>query len=550
MPTTSTMLSPQSSSLSACRSTGRYSLLFLLVMLASYASAYGQKTEKLGLSADELKGEVVDGEPCIKLRGNVVFKLEEATITAVNALYYENKQLFEAEENVKIVHQDGTVVVADRLIYDKETQLAQLRGNVVYKSGDMTFYTDHLDYNMKVKQGYFIKGGKLVEGDNVLTSQEGSYNDEEKAATFEKQVKLVSRDYTVQCDTLHYNTVTKVARFKGKPTRIRSQDGKQSLETNDWGEYNTDSGRSTFIQSKVEDDRYILWGDLLSINPTQEVYKVTGHVRLVIKEDDVIVSGDYGELQKKKGVAKVYGNALMTKLLGEEKLYISADTFVATETKAKGGKSENTVTASPNVKLYKEDFQGKAESMVYKEADSKIYFYGDPVFWNNNNQLTADDVYIVLQNKDLHELHMEKNVFLASEDELGNFNQLQGRDMVAYFKENKLGHIDIDGNAESIYFVLNDEKQLQGMNHLRCSHMRVGIEKDELANIAFNTKPKAKFYPPHLIPEELKKLTHFTWKAGERPTKQEVVGHGYGTLPGYEAFKLNSQGVSQEALKK
>ena len=76
-------------------------------MLGSAALAYGRKTEKLGLNADELKGEVVDGEPCIKLHGNVVFKMEEATITAVNALYYENKQLFEANEHVKIVQLIG-----------------------------------------------------------------------------------------------------------------------------------------------------------------------------------------------------------------------------------------------------------------------------------------------------------------------------------------------------------------------------------------------------------------------------------------------------------
>ena len=529
----------------------RLSCAFLLLaILASYSLVYGQETEKVKFKADALEGEVVDGEACIKLCNNVVFTLKELTITAANALYYEKRKVIEAEGATKIVHHDGSVILADRLIYDEASQIAQLRGNVVYQSGETIFYTDHLDYNIKSKQGQFVGGGRLVEGDNVLTSETGSYNDLDKAATFEQQVKLVNRDYSVQCDKLHYNSVTKVARFKGKPSHIESRDGKQHLKTNEWGEYNTERRQSTFGKSKVETDQYIVEGALINADQAREEYKVTGHVRLFFKEDEVIVSGDYAELHKDKGMAKVYGNALMTKLLKEDKLYISADVFLSTENKTSEGKPDNTLTASKNVKLYKEDFQGKADSMVYKEAEEKVYFYGDTIFWSNNNQLTADEVYLVLQNKSLHELHMKTNVLLASEDELGNFNQLQGRDMVACFKDNKLAHIEVDGNAESIYFSLDDKKQLQGMNHLRCSHMRVGIEKEVIASIAFNTQPVAAFYPPHLIPEELKRLANFNWQISERPTKQEVVEHGYGTQSGYKAFKLAPEPASKETLKK
>lgn len=524
--------------------------LLLLVMLGSSSLAYGQDTEEVKYSADDLEGQMVDGEMRITLRNNVVFNLEEVTITATSALYYEKKKLIEAEGKVKIVHKDGSTIIADRLIYDENTQLAQLRGHVVYQSDSMTFYTDHLDYNTQSKQGDFVGGGRLVEKGNVLTSEAGFYNDLDKSATFNQRVKLVNQDYIVECDILHYNTVTKVARFKGKPTKIRSQDGKQHLKTHEWGEYNTERRESTLSKSKVETEQYILEGALVRADQAKEEYKVAGHVRLFFKEDDVMVEGDYGELYKKQGMAKVYGNALMTKHLEEDELYIAADMFVATEHKTEGGKSENTITASPQVKLYKEDFQGKAESMVYKEAESKIYFYGDPIFWNNNNQLTAENVYIVLQKKALHELYMQKDVFLVSEDEQGNFNQLQGRDMVAYFKENKLSHIEIDGNAECVYFVLNDKKELQGMNHLKCSHMRVGIEENTLADIAFKVKPAAAFHPPHLIPEELKQLANFKWRITERPTKQEVVEHGYGSQPGYKAFKLSPKGSGKRALKK
>jgi len=513
----------------------------LLLLLGVYTVAYAQEKMKVSLRAEHLESDVINDEPCKKLVGKVVIGLEKFTIQADNAIYYDKRKLIEAQGHVKIIHEDGSVIVADQLLYEEEHQLAKLRGHVVYQSDTTTFYTDHFDYDMETKQGYFVQGGKLIEGNNVLTSESGQYNNLDKAATFDQKVELVNQDYTLQCDTLHYNTVTKIAQFGGL-TKITSKDGKHTLTTHEGGEYNTSSQQSTFAQSKIETAAYTLHGDLLRLDKTEEIYTAIGHVKLVSKEDDVIISGDYGQYQKKKGIAKVYGNALMTKILEEDTLYLSADTFVATEKEpTKDGTDNTTVRAYHNVKLYKKDFQGKADTMVYQGADSTIYFYGDPIFWSNASQLTADSVHILLQDKSFHEMHMNTRAFVASEDVTGHYNQLQGRSMVAFFKENKMDSIEIDGNAESIYFVVDDTGQLKGMNHLRCSQIRIDMEEDAIAGITFRRKPIGAFYPPHAIVEEAKELENFNWRITEQPTRQEVVEHGYGTRKVYKKFKLNQK---------
>lgn len=516
---------------------GWYWKLFLLVLLGVYRVADAQ--EKVRLRAEHLESDVINGEPCTRLMGNVVFGLEKCTIQTDNAIHYKDRGLIEAQGHVEIVYEDGSIIVADRLFYDEENHLARLRGNVIYNSGDAAFYTDHFDYDTETKQGHFMQGGKLIEGDNVLTSESGQYNDLDKTATFDQKVKLVNQDYTLQCDTLHYNTVTKIAQFGGL-TKITSKDGKHTLTTHEGGEYNTSSQQSTFAQSAVETAAYTLHGDLLRLDKAEEIYTATGHVKLVAKEDDVIISGDYGQYQKKKGIAKVYGNALMTKILEEDTLYLSADTFVATEKEpTKDGTDNTIVRAYHNVKLYKKDFQGKADTMVYQGADSTIYFYGDPIFWSNASQLTADSVYILLQNRSLHEMHMSTRAFVASEEVTGHYNQLRGRSMVSFFKENKMESIEIDGNAESIYFVVDDSGQLRGMNHLRCGQIRIDMEEGAIAGITFRHKPVGAFYPPHEILEEAKELENFNWRITEQPTRQEVVEHGYGTREVYKKFKLN-----------
>jgi len=518
---------------------GWYLQCLLLLTLGVHTVVYAQDKVKANFSAKQLERGVINGEPCKKLIGEVVFILDEFTIQADHAIYYDKQRRIEAQGQVKIIHEDGAVMTADQLLYEENNHLAKLRDHVVYKSGATTFYTDHFDYNMKSKQGHFVHGGKLIEGDNILTSESGQYNDFEKSATFHQQVMLTNKDYAIQCDILHYNTVTKIARFEGF-TRIISQDGKRTLTTYEGGEYNTSSQESTFAQSKVETEAYTLYGDLLRTDQTAEMYTATGHVKLIMKEDDMIISGDYGQYQKKTGITKIYGNALMTKVLDADALYLSADAFVATEDKSQQEGTDNTIVqAYHNVKLYKEDFQGKADTMVYQRADSTIHFHGDPIFWSNTSQLTADSVYILLQDKAFYKMHMNKRAFVASEDTEGHYNQLQGNNMVAFFKNNKIDYIEMDGNAESIYFVLEGGKVLRGMNHLRCSHIRIDMQEGDIASITFRRKPIGTFYPPQKIEKEAQRLSNFSWRITEKPTKQEVVARGYGTRETYREFKLN-----------
>ena len=110
--------------------------------------------------------------------------------------------------------------------------------------------------------------------------------------------------------------------------------------------------------------------------------------------------------------------------------------------------------------------------------------------------------------------------------------------MIAHFQDNTIHAIEIDGNAESIYFFTDDQGVLQGMNHLRCAQLRIDMQEGNIARLIFQREPVGVFYPPHKIIEENKKLKHFCWRPTERPTKQEVVQHGYGTQQQYESFKF------------
>lgn len=509
------------------------------LVLCGHAVSYAQ--ENMSLRAKQLEGMLLHGEPCKKLVGDVVFTLEKITIHADQAIYYETSARIEAQGSVKIIYkEDGAVILADQLVYKRNSHAAQLRKHVVYQSGTTIFYTDHLDYDMETRQGHFVQGGRLVEGDNVLTSMSGSYNDVDKQAVFHRQVVLTNQNYTLQCDTLYYNTITKIAQFVGS-THITSSDGQYTLKTEEGGEYDTSTQQSTFAQSTIEAASYQLYADLISVDQAKMRYTMTGHVKLVTKKEGMIISGDYGQYKRQQDFAVIYGNALMTQSLGDDTLYLAAEKFI-TEGIREAHEHPNSVTirAKKHVKIYKSDFQGKADEMIYKSANSTIYFQGSLVFWSNDIQLTADVAHIVLQHNILHTLHMNDRVCIVTEALPGHYNQLQGKQMVAYFYDNRIDTLKITGNTESIYFLMNDQDQLQGMNHLRCSDITVSMKNNTIAHLTFSYQPTGVFYPLPYIVEGMKQLKNFTWKPSERPTQQDVVKHGYGTNPHYKKFKLPS----------
>lgn len=500
-----------------------------------------QKT-KVGLSAERLEGgKDENGIMYKKLEGNVMVKIEEVTIYADSAIYYDDTRNIIAEGNVRIVHDDGSVLTGDRIIYNDETKIAELEGNILMESEKATFTANYLSYNTKTQRGYFKYGGKLIEGDNIITSDSGYYDRKNKIAFLETNVTLANNDYSINTESLKYSEITKVAKFKGYTT-ITSTDGKKTFTTYNGGEYNTKKKFANFAQGgTIETDKFTIVADVITADQEDEIYRITGNVSITGKEEDIILTGEYGVYNKKEGKAEIFGNTLMSKQLDNESLYLCADKFLALEVKDEQNyNNEETkveVHASGNVKMYKSDIQAKASSMVYKESESKIYVEGSPIFWNHQNQITADEACIILQDKKLHEIQMYPNSFFVFRDGIDNFNQVSGERISIHCTDNSITDMIISGNVEVVYYVI-DKKTLKGLNVIKCGEISINLQDENINKINFPIKAQGKFYPPQLIKEEYKWLKNFTWREEERPTELDVKYSGFGVNSDFEEFKF------------
>ncbi|MCP4522096.1 MAG: hypothetical protein GY827_10465 [Cytophagales bacterium] len=499
----------------------KFFLLSLAILLSIHHS-FAKKGKAVHLrKAKKLKGVVIDGERVNKLIGDVVFEHEGTKMYCDSAYQYSERNEMHAFGHVKIVQKkDDVTLYSDKLIYYGNTRLAKVRDNVILEDGNMTLYTDFLDYDMKNRQAIYFNFGRIKDDSTTLTSVFGRYDIPAKKYFFKDSVKVVQPSYTLKSDTLVYNIMNKLTHFFG-PTHIESKTQYLYAEK---GKYNTQSQKSYFKKNaRVEDDEYILIGDSIYFDNQKEEGYAYKNVALTSKKDSLVITGNELFRWGKTGTSKVIGDAVLQKRENTDTLYLSSDTLISIDNP---NKQENYITAYSNVLLWRSDMQGKCDSLVYEFSDSTIQFYQAPVLWSAQNQVTADSIKVELKNKKMHRMYANVNSFLISEDEddATNFNQIKGRNMIAYFVNNSIEKVDVIGNGQSIYFAKDgDTQDVMGMNNVTCANMLILFEENELKNISFLTEPDAKFIPPFQLSPGDKTLKDFKWLIDQKPNKESAL---------------------------
>ncbi|WP_421825948.1 OstA-like protein [Larkinella sp.] len=540
-------------------------LVVLLFLLAGSANAQigspaaGGATDIVILKrADQLEGVQSGTEEIRKLTGNVELLHKNTLMFCDRAVQNLTTNVIEAYGNVRMIQGDTLSVRGDTLFYYGASRQANVTGRtVVLKDRKMTLTTRRLDYDMANGIAHYPVKGRIVDRENILTSREGYYNTQTKLFTFHENVKLVNPQYTLTADSLLYNSLSKIATFQG-PTKIVSKEG--TLLAKD-GDYNTVSRLSNFQRrATIETEKYTLTGDTLFGNNANDYYTARGNVVLFAKGDQTILTGDFGRYNRKAGVARMIGHALVKSISSSDTLFMRADTlwsFELPNPKYKKGRINTDSTyrrliGQRNVLVFKNDLQSKCDSIVYETADSTIYFFKDPIVWSTNYQMEGDSITALMKNNRIHKMLLRGHSFVISQDTLLNFNQVKGRTLTSYFAYDKprdrsdIDHVVVEGNGESLYFAVDDNNKMVGMNRVLCSKMTIRFADRKVNKISFYGQPDSKLVPPQELKEADKQLDGFNWRMAEKPTKARILGLPEPTTPA-SATVLSAKNVKKAA---
>ncbi len=472
------------------------------------------------LSVNEVYG------PDVKiLVGEVEFYHDSATMFCDSAYFNSKLNQFTAYNNIQLSKpsdNDTLMLFGDTLVYDGISKLARVRSNVVLSKDSMTLYTDSLDYDMIEDIAYYSNGGRTENGEDTLISDFGYYYSDKDELFFKDNVIILNPKYTITSDTLMHNLKTKVSNFYG-PTEIVSDSNYIYCE-NGWYDHQNDKSQfneNAYLESKEKSIK----GDSLYYDRKNGIGRAFKNVLIKDTLQNMLLYGNYGEYFEKTGRSMVTDRALFVQIYEGDSIFLHADTLKAqvdTSYTSVDTTIYRLVRGYYKVKLYNTGFQAQCDSLVYSMLDSVIYMYYDPILWNEENQLTAKFIKMKMIENQIRRVDMKDSTFIVSQKDSIRFDQVLGKEMVGYVENNELYQVDVSGETQTIYFIL-DDKFLMGINKVTSSSMTIYLKENKIDKIWFYTQPKGVIYPPYSLTESELYLPGFKWLDDYRPKSKEDV---------------------------
>jgi lipopolysaccharide export system protein LptA len=451
--------------------------------------------------------------------GNVMFRHDNTLLYCDSAYYYEKANSFDAFGNIKISQGDTLFIYGDFLYYDGNTKTARLRHHVRLENRKTTLTTDSLDYNRIINLAYYFTGGKIVDPENTLTSVWGQYSTVTEDALFRNNVKLVNKNFTLNSDTLEYNSKSKIARIVGK-THIIYQNETDIYSNKGW--YNTVAEQMMLLNRSniIHKDGKTMTGDTIFYDKTKKYGEAFINVILNDTVRRSTLTGDYAYYDEKTETGFATDSALLVDWSSPDTLWVHADTLSTFKDSV-----YNAAKGIHGVRFFRHDLQGLCDSLVYTARDSIINMYGEPVVWAEENQLSGDFIQAFTKNQKVEKVFIQKNAVAAQKVDSLYFNQLSGKEITAYVDSGDLRRVNVDGNAETIYFPIDEgDSTIVGINKTESSYVTMHLKNKKVQRIVFTTKTTGAMYPlPQVTGGDLY-LKNFFWLDKERPiTSTDVL---------------------------
>ncbi len=446
---------------------------------------------------------------------------------------YSNENFVEAYGNVTMKQGDTINMKSEYVEYSGKTQLAFASGKVELEEPNSILTTDTLYFDRLKQESYYKSGGRVVrDSSGTITSQIGRYYMNAKKYQFVNKVVLDNPDYIINTNQLDFYSETGHAYLFG-PSTIVTDESKTYCEK---GFYDTENKTGYGIKkTRIDYDNRIFEGDSMYFDNSRNFASATNNIKVTDTTNKSIIKGHYAEIYKAKDSVFITKRALAITVQENDSIYMHADTLMVT------GKPEKRITRGfRNAKFYKSDMSGKADSVHVNHATGLTQLINlrrlasqdafakrrDPVIWNLENQMTGDTIHIKSnpESEKIDSLFVFENAFVVSRDTISKngYNQVKGKTLVGLFDEqNNLRQVDIDKNAESIFYGRNDQQELIGIDKAQSGRISILFSEGDIEQFIRYKQPDAVMTPESQFPENALLLRGFVWRDEERPKSVE-----------------------------
>ena len=535
----------------------RFRLLSLFCLLCCLTSVLAQNADILPddsvepepvdtdyvylLNADVIRFEEWINPDAQRLIGNVVFRHDSMYMYCDSALFYQERNSFDAYHNVRAEQGDTLFLYGDSLFYDGNTRLLRVKDNVRLENKTMILLTDRLNYDRNTGLGWFFDGGTLLDEESTLISEYGQFDTNTKMAVFMDGVSLENPDYTLTSDTLHYNTDIHMA-YLNSPATIINED---NVINTRHGRFNTETKSAVLLDRSVVEQsggENRMTGD--SIVYEKELGEMEGFGDVVINnyKDKLDVHGEYVYYNQNIDSAVVTGKALLIEYSTGDSLFLHADTFrlVTFYDETHDSVVERQVRGFNKVRAYRPDLQMVADSMVFTTVDSSLTLFFDPIVWNEDQQVLGEKIVFYMNDSTIDWAHVIGQALFVQKNDTIHYNQIAGREMKAYFRNGEIDRTDVIGNVQAVFYPLDGDSAMIGMNTTEASNLTAYFKMRTVNQIVIHKHSNGVMYPMDKIDVSKMYLPNFQWFERIRPVDAEDVFYWRGKKVEEQLKKSNS----------
>lgn len=487
----------------------KWKLLCFLVIVSSLSYSQDRKPIDI-IRAGSLEANEKIVANAQRLIDSVIIGHKNILMWCDSAYNYNGTNRVDAFGRVHIKQDDTLHLYADRVFYDGDISFARAWGNVQLVNKSTTIFTDTLDYDLAKNISYYDDKGKIVDSTITITSIIGKYFINDDLLYLYRDVVAVNKEFTMNSDTVSYNTETKRIYITG-PTTIRDTANTLYAE-NGW--YDSNTGEAELLKRPIiSNETQNIAAKYIRYSKENKSGKAIGSVRITDTENSSVITGNLAEYNDLLETAMVTDSAIYMTYDEKDTLYLHADTL---RTIPDTIPDEKIVFAYHKVRFFRTDIQGICDSMVYFTRDSIIQLHKFPVLWSEIHQLSADLIEMKQSHNAPDELHLSRNSFIISKQDSNMYDQIKGKEMVGYIVNNKLDHIDVNGNGQTLYYA-REKEDIIGLNRCESSKITIKFRDGKIFGISFLNAPEGELKPLADLTEEDKLLKGFDWKIYLRP---------------------------------
>ncbi len=462
--------------------------------------------------------------------GNVQFSHQGSLLSADEVVIYKLENFVKAYGNVKLQNADGSVITADEMEYDGNTERGIARKNVVLTDPKQTIKTETLYYDRKGNQAYYDTGGTIIANGSVTYSQKGTYNIATKTINIGGNIQMENDQYTLTGANISQNQVTNIAILSGPTIITNKKNPSNKIYTED-GTYNQNTKEVWLRKNNT-----IYYNGKTLKAKTMYFNQITGFgtgkddVTLNDPKENRYIKGGYGEIYEKKDSAMITEKPYAVKILEKDSIYFGAEKFLSYQKPDSSQVKKSFLRAFKKARMFKSNAQARADSLSFNETDGILHLFKSPILWSGEKQVTGDKIeaYFNTSQENIDSLRVIGNAFAISKvdslNQKDEFNQVKGRLMLVYYKNNEINLAKVIGNAQAITYAEDEnqktkEKTRIGISLSTCGTIEALFEERKIQVIECNIGANIDTYPMSKIADKDRFFPDFNWNTKDRLRK-------------------------------